>query len=48
LPINIILFDYDKTKLLIATLISLFILMRHKENIQRLMKGTERKIGQRA
>jgi len=48
LPINIILFDYDKTKLLIAILISLFILMRHRENIQRLMKGTERKIGQRA
>lgn len=48
LPINIVLFDYDKTKVLVTVLISLFILMRHKDNIQRLIKGTERKIGQRA
>ncbi len=48
LPINVILFDYDKTKLFISILISFFILMRHRDNIQRLMKGTEKKIGQRA
>lgn len=48
LPINIVLFDYDKTKVLVTVLISLFILMRHKDNIKRLLKGTERKIGQRA
>jgi glycerol-3-phosphate acyltransferase PlsY len=48
LPINIVLFDYDKAKILVTVLISLLILMRHKDNIQRLIKGTERKIGQRA
>ena len=48
LPINIVIFDYDKTKVLVTVLISLFILMRHKDNIKRLLKGTERKIGQRA
>jgi acyl phosphate:glycerol-3-phosphate acyltransferase len=48
LPLNIILFDYDKTKVFVTVLISLFILIRHKDNVQRLIKGTERKIGQRA
>ena len=48
LPINIVLFDYDRTKVLVTVLISLFIVMRHKDNIKRLLKGTERKIGQRA
>jgi len=49
LPVNVMLFDPDdKTKLLIVILISLFILIRHKDNIQRLIKGTERRIGQRA
>ena len=47
LPANIILFDYDKTKLLITILISLFILIRHKDNIKRLINGSEKKIGQR-
>ena len=49
LPLNIILFDFqDKTKFFISILISLFIIIRHKDNIRRLMKGTERKIGQHA
>ncbi len=51
LPANIILFDpeykYNKTKLLITILISLFILIRHKDNIKRLINGSEKKIGQR-
>lgn len=47
LPINIIFFDFDKIKLFISVLLSLLILLRHKDNIGRLMKGTERKIGQR-
>ena len=47
LPANIILFDYDKTKLLIIILISLFILIRHKDNIKRLINGSEKKMGQR-
>jgi acyl phosphate:glycerol-3-phosphate acyltransferase len=45
LPINI-LFD-DKEKLFAALLITILIFIRHKDNIQRLIKGTERKIGQR-
>jgi glycerol-3-phosphate acyltransferase PlsY len=49
LPVNIILFDFaDKAKVVTAILISLFILGRHNDNIRRLIKGTERKIGQRA
>jgi glycerol-3-phosphate acyltransferase PlsY len=47
LPLNILLFDFDKGKLLTGVLITIFILLRHKDNILRLMKGTERKIGQR-
>lgn len=46
LPINILLFD-DKRKLLAAILITILTFIRHKDNIQRLMKGTERRIGQR-
>lgn len=49
LPLNIMLFDFqEKTKFFISILISLFIIIRHKDNIRRLMKGTERKIGQHA
>lgn len=49
LPLNIYLFDFEnKEKLLIAAFISVFIIMRHGDNIMRLLKGTERKIGQRA
>ena len=49
LPLNIMLFDFqDKTKFIISILISLFIIIRHKDNIKRLMKGIERKIGQHA
>jgi len=46
LPINILLFN-GKERLLAAVLISILIIIRHRENIQRLMNGTERKIGQR-
>ena len=49
LPLNIYLFDFEnKEKLLIAVCISVFIIMRHGDNIMRLLKGAERKIGQRA
>lgn len=49
LPLNIMLFDFqEKTKFFISILISLFIIIRHKDNIRRLMKGTERKIGRHA
>jgi glycerol-3-phosphate acyltransferase PlsY len=46
LPINILLFD-DKGKLFVAILITILIFIRHTDNIQRLIKGTERRIGQR-
>jgi glycerol-3-phosphate acyltransferase PlsY len=46
LPINILLFD-DKRKLLPAILITILTFIRHKDNILKLIKGTERKIGQR-
>lgn len=46
LPVNILLFD-DNRKLLAAILITILTFIRHKDNIRRLMKGTERRIGQR-
>ncbi len=46
LPVNIALLD-SQEKLPIITLIALFIIIRHIDNIHRLIKGTERKIGQR-
>jgi glycerol-3-phosphate acyltransferase PlsY len=48
LPLSIYVVDCSKEKLFVAFLITVFIVIRHKNNIQRLMKGTERKIGQRA
>jgi glycerol-3-phosphate acyltransferase PlsY len=47
LPFTLTLFD-SLEKLPVAILITVFIVIRHKNNIQRLVKGTERKIGQRA
>ncbi len=46
LPISILLFD-GKGKLFTAILITILIFLRHRDNIQRLIKGTERRIGQR-
>jgi glycerol-3-phosphate acyltransferase PlsY len=46
LPINVLLFD-SKEKLFTAILITILIFMRHKDNIQRFIKGTERRMGQR-
>jgi glycerol-3-phosphate acyltransferase PlsY len=46
LPINILLFD-DKGKLFTAILITILIFFQHRGNIRRLIKGTERRIGQR-
>ena len=49
LPFNVMLFNFeDKTKIFISILISLFIILRHMDNIKRLMNGSERKIGQHA
>jgi len=48
LPFNIFLLDVaQKEKLFIGVVITLLILIRHTDNISRLIRGTERKIGQR-
>jgi glycerol-3-phosphate acyltransferase PlsY len=47
LPVNVAVFDpHYREKLFITVLVTVLILMRHKDNIRRLIKGTERKIGQ--
>ena len=38
----------NKDKLIITAFITVFILLRHSDNMVRLLKGTERRIGQRA
>ena len=47
LPVNVFLVDYSEMKLIISALITLLILLRHIGNIERLIRGTERKIGER-
>lgn len=44
LPLAVYLFD-DREKLLISLLLSIIVLMRHKDNIRRLIRGTETKVG---
>jgi glycerol-3-phosphate acyltransferase PlsY len=46
LPLSILFFDH-KDKIIIAVLITILIFMRHKDNIKRLLSGTERKMGKR-
>ena len=48
LPVNVFLFDPVRIKVLISAMIALLILVRHIGNIESLIKGTERKIGERA
>ena len=48
LPVNVFLFDPVGIKVLISAMITLLILVKHIGNIERLIKGTERKIGERA
>lgn len=48
LPVNVFLVDYSEIKLIISALITLLILLRHIGNIERLIRGTERKIGERS
>jgi glycerol-3-phosphate acyltransferase PlsY len=45
--LTIVLGDYGLTYILLAIVISLLSLWRHRTNIQRLIKGTENKIGQK-
>jgi len=47
LPLNLFLLDFEhREKLFIGVMITLLILIRHRDNMSRLIKGTERKIGQ--
>lgn len=48
LPVNVFLVDYSEMKLIISAMITLLILLRHIGNIERLIRGTERKIGERS
>lgn len=47
MPFGILLLDY-REKVPIAVLISLLLFIRHRENISRLIKGTEPKIGKKS
>ncbi len=47
LPLTIYLLD-AKEKLPISFIMSIILLMRHKENIRRLLRGTEPKLGKKA
>ncbi|MDP3110780.1 MAG: glycerol-3-phosphate 1-O-acyltransferase PlsY [Thermodesulfovibrionales bacterium] len=47
LPVNVWLFDYSKVKLITSAVVTILILSRHIGNIERLVKGTESKIGER-
>jgi len=47
LPLSIVLLD-SQAKLPVASIMTIFIILRHKDNIQRLIKGTERRIGERS
>lgn len=40
-PLNIYLFDYSERKLIYGILIMLLIVIKHKDNIERLLRGTE-------
>lgn len=48
LPVNVFLFDPVGIKVLISVMIAFLILVRHIGNIERLIKGAERKIGERS
>lgn len=48
LPVNVFLFDPVRIKALISALITLLILVKHVGNIERLIKGAERKIEERS
>ena len=44
LPVNVWLFDYSKVKLITSAVITILILSRHIGNIERLIKGTEKRL----
>ncbi len=48
LPVNIYLIDNSEGKFLISLIITVLIVIKHKDNIIRLMHGDESRIGQKA
>lgn len=48
LPVNLYIFDFNKEKLIISVMITLLLMIRHFDNIGRLIKGTESRIGGKA
>lgn len=47
LPLNIYVFDYSYEKFVISIFITILLLFKHRENIGRLLRGQEPKIGER-
>jgi glycerol-3-phosphate acyltransferase PlsY len=47
LPLSQYVFDYTREKLIVSLMIAALLMMRHADNISRLMRGTEPKIGKR-
>lgn len=45
LPVNLYIFDFNREKLIISVMITLLLMIRHLDNIGRLIKGTESRIG---
>ncbi len=48
LPFSIYLIDYSREKLIISLLMSGLLIVRHTDNIKRLIQGTETRAGRRA
>ena len=46
LPLSFYMLDYSKEKIITACFMTLLIFLKHKDNIKRLLNGTESKIGQ--
>ncbi|HAM51085.1 MAG TPA: acyl-phosphate glycerol 3-phosphate acyltransferase [Nitrospiraceae bacterium] len=47
LPLTMYLFDPVKAKVLISVIMTLLLILKHADNIQRLIRGTEAKLGEK-
>ncbi len=48
LPLSLFLLDYTREKLVISFMITVLLMLRHADNIGRLIRGEEPKVGKRA
>lgn len=48
LPVSMYLFDNSREKLIVSFIIAALLMIRHADNINRLIRGTEPRIGERA